>query len=154
MRFFIRTVKPSQLKSFIDKSLNFNINLEQIEAGSMPDPSDSEFGSWGDWYEWYTYADQGSFDHCLYVAVIEQCVGLHTGFLELHSACLDIDLAGKAGRGLSFDRMAFMDHLEKYRASAEWFDGEGEVRLPYPEELVAEGKESSDYEARFAIVHL
>lgn len=151
MRFFLRSENPSQLKSFIDEALGFNIKLEQCDADTMRELSASALVGNGEWYEWYSYADWASFDHCLYVAVIEDGAGRHTGFLELHSACLDLELAGKPGRGLRFERKAFLEHLEKYKATAGWIDDEGHPRLPYPEDVVNEGKEPPGYLARFNI---
>ncbi len=107
MRLFFRTDKPSQLKSFIDKSLNFNIMLEQVEDVSILDGGDLKSSSQGVWFEWYTYADWSSFDHCLFLAVIEQCAHLYTDVLELHSTLID-GVPYKPGEGLSFDRKAFI----------------------------------------------
>ncbi len=70
---------------------------------------------------------------------------------ELHSVCLDLELAGNPGRGLRFNRAAFLEHLERYRTAPGWFDSEGHRRFPFPEEVVANNRERPDYLARFNI---
>ncbi|RMN08418.1 MULTISPECIES: hypothetical protein [Pseudomonas syringae group] len=127
------------------------IDVQQMEAGLMQDSSTSEERMPGDWYEWYTYAAWASFEHCLFLAVVEQCGYLYTDFRELHSTLFEIDLAPKPGQGLIFDRKAFLDHLVKYRSATGWFGDEGQARLPYPDELVREGREPLEYLGRFLV---
>lgn len=151
MRFFLRTDNPAPLKAFIDESLDFDIDLVRIDPPSALELSGSGSEGAGEWYEWYTYANWASFEHCLYISVIEDGASLHTGFLELHSVCLDLELAGNPGRGLRFNRAAFFEHLERYRTAPGWFDDEGHRRFPLPEEVVANNRERPDYLARFNI---
>lgn len=153
MQFFLRTEDPASLKAYLDEALAFSVSLEQLGQESAAVLSGIAAGGSGEWFEWYTYADWASVDHCLYIAVIEECPRLHNGFLELHSACLDLELAGKPGRGLHFDRKAFLEHLRRYRAATGWFGEEGQPRLPYPHDVVTKGDEHSDYLARFNIEH-
>ncbi|HCT06498.1 MAG TPA: hypothetical protein DIW86_14140 [Pseudomonas sp.] len=151
MVFFLRTDNPGQLKGFIDESLDCNIVLVRIDPTSALELSGSGSEGAGEWYEWYTYANWASFEHCLYISVIEGGASFHTGFLELHSVCLDLELAGNPGRGLRFNRSVFLEHLERYRAAPGWFDDEGHRRFPFPEEVVVNNMERPDYLARFNI---
>ncbi|MFT0182784.1 hypothetical protein ACMSIO_20405 [Pseudomonas benzopyrenica] len=153
MQFFLRTEDLVLLKAYLDEAVAFSVSLEQMGQESAVVLSGIAAGGSSEWFEWYTYADWASVDHCLYIAVIEDCPTLHNGFLELHSACLDLELAGKPGRGLHFDRKAFLERLRRYRAAPGWFCEEGQPRLLHPHDVVTIGDDRSDFLARFDIEH-
>lgn len=157
IQFFIRTDHPARLKDFLDRALNLNIELASIDdirswEWADADKSISTVAGeyWRGWHEWYTYADTLSFDHCLYLALLESCSSLYTHIREKHSTY--VDAVWMPGAGACFDRSAFIAHLEKYRSSTEWRDDEGNVRLPNPQEVVDAGKEKPEYVSQFRVV--
>lgn len=152
MRFFIRTDDPTSLKTYIEATVGYRIELEKCSEFTELSLSELVVAGKGKWFEWYTFTDRASFDHCAALAVIEAAESLITGFLELHSACADIELAGPPGRGLAFDRQAFLEHLVSYRDAVGWYDDEGNKRMPYPQEVVNSGQEQTCYLSRFLVL--
>lgn len=153
IRYLMRTDKPLVLKAFIDKALNFDISLRRIKK-SVQEFADSNTkiidSSYGGWYGWYTDAKQESFEHCLYLAVVETCSNLYFDIREQSSD--DLNSWGIPGKEIAFDRPIFLEHLEKYKASTHWLDEEKRYRLPYPREVVGAGLEPPDYVLRFCII--
>lgn len=157
IQFFIRTDHPARLKEFLDSALNLNIELESIadirswEWADVDESISAAAGEyWRGWHEWYSYANTLSFGHCLYLAVLESCSSLYSDIREKNSTY--VDAVWMPGAGVSFDRRAFIAHLEKYRSSTEWRDEEGNVRLPYPQEVVDAGIEQPEYVNKFKVV--